>query len=84
MAHAFGSCAEAHPNSCPDIVALVQVETVVQKHIGRIADRLDCDRLKEELNEVMTSSVLIKHQSFVENKAPSGLSQISAQQSPAR
>ena len=58
MAHAFGSCSEAHPNSCPDVVALVQVEKVVQEHIGRIADRSECDRLKEELKEVMTSCVL--------------------------
>ena len=58
MAHAFRSCSEAHPNSCPDVVALVQVEQVVQEHIGRIADRSECDRLKEELKEVMTSSVL--------------------------
>ena len=58
MAHAFGSCTEAHPNSCPDVVALVQVEKVVQEHIGRIADRSECDRLKEELKEVMTSCVL--------------------------
>ena len=49
MAHAFRSCSEAHPNSCPDVVALVQVEKVVQEHIARIADRSECDRLKEEL-----------------------------------
>ena len=30
----------------------------MQEHIGRIADRSECDRLKEELKEVMTSSVL--------------------------
>ena len=58
IAHAFGSCSEAHPNSCSDVVALVQVEKVEQEHIGRIADRSECDRLKEELKEAMTSSVL--------------------------
>ena len=53
MAHAFGSCTEAHPKSCPDVPAFVQVEKVVQEHIGRIAHCLERDRLKEELNEVV-------------------------------
>lgn len=58
MAHAFGSCTEAHPNSCPDVVSLVQVEKVAEEHIMRIADTSEQARLKEELKEVMTSSVL--------------------------
>ena len=53
MAHAFGSCTEAHSNSCPDVPAFVQVEKVVQEHTGRIAHCLERDRLKEELNEVV-------------------------------
>ena len=34
MAHAFGSCTEAHPSFCPDAVALVQVEKL-QKNTSR-------------------------------------------------
>ena len=58
MAHAFGSCKETHPNSCPDVVALVQVEKVVNIHVMRIGDTSKRDRLKDELKEVMTSNVL--------------------------
>ena len=60
VAYAFGSCTETHPNTCPDVVSLVQVEKVVNVHIMRIhvADTSKRDRLKEELREVMTSNVL--------------------------
>ena len=58
MAHAFGSCTEAHPSSCPDVVALVQVEKVAEEHLKRITDTSEQDRLKGELQEVMTTSVL--------------------------
>lgn len=58
MAHAFGSCTETHPNTCPDVVALAQVEEVVNVHIMQIADTSEQDRLKEELKEVMASNVL--------------------------
>ena len=57
IAHAFGSCAEVHLSSCPDVVALVQVEKVVHEHIGRIKESSERDRFKEELKEVMTSIV---------------------------
>lgn len=61
MQHAFGCCNQAHPSSCPDVVALVEVEKVLEHHLAR---------LKEELKEVMASNVLYvshllrtKHQS---------------------
>ena len=58
MAHAFGSRTETHPNSCPDVVGLAQVEEVVNVHIMRTADTSERDRLKEESKEVKASNML--------------------------
>lgn len=69
MQHAFGCCNQAHPSSCPDVVALVEVEKVLEHHLARLAAS-EQERLKEELKEVMASNVLYvshllrtKHQS---------------------
>ena len=93
MAHAFGSCTK--PIQILVLMSLLWFKLkVVQEHIGRIANRSECDRLKEELKEVMTSSVLYtshllrtRHQGdyhkFVLNNLQPG--EISSQvKSPAR
>lgn len=57
MSHAFGSCSEPHPSICSDATGLLEVEKYVKEIMPGITDASDQKRVKEELEDVMSTHV---------------------------